>query len=164
MKFSWNNIDKSTLLLTTQWKPSNTDTIGITAACAEITAEYKHAIWNIHLLAGLRTSAALNIPNSHCMRVTHIKGCLHNILVRSTFPHRSPIWGSPTHAVKPFACRLSLCMWTFVYFSKWTAEQVSPNITRKLKENTVKPPNKGHVGDGPFIPCREVVLFSEVLF
>ena len=29
---------------------------------------------------------------------------------------------------------------------------------------TVKPPNKGHIGDGPFVPCREVVLFSEVFF
>ena len=29
---------------------------------------------------------------------------------------------------------------------------------------TVKPPNSGHFGDGPFVPCREVVLFSEVLF
>ena len=29
---------------------------------------------------------------------------------------------------------------------------------------TVKPPNRGHFGDGPFVPCREVVLFSEVLF
>ena len=26
---------------------------------------------------------------------------------------------------------------------------------------TVKPPNKGHFGDGPFVPCREVVLFLE---
>ena len=31
-------------------------------------------------------------------------------------------------------------------------------------EITVKPPNKGHFGDGPVIPCREVVLFSEVFF
>ena len=30
--------------------------------------------------------------------------------------------------------------------------------------NTVKPPNKGHFGDGPVVPCREVVLFSEVFF
>ena len=30
--------------------------------------------------------------------------------------------------------------------------------------STVKPPNRGHFGDGPFVPCREVVLFSEVLF
>ena len=30
--------------------------------------------------------------------------------------------------------------------------------------NTVKTPNRGHFGDGPFVPCREVVLFSEVLF
>ena len=30
---------------------------------------------------------------------------------------------------------------------------------------TVKPPNKGHIGHGPFVPCREVALFiSEVLF
>ena len=28
----------------------------------------------------------------------------------------------------------------------------------------VKPPNKGHFGDGPVVPCREVVLFSEVFF
>ena len=30
--------------------------------------------------------------------------------------------------------------------------------------HTVKPPNKGHFGDGPVVPCREVVLFSEVFF
>ena len=30
--------------------------------------------------------------------------------------------------------------------------------------STVKPPNKGHFGDGPVVPCREVVLFSEVFF
>ena len=29
---------------------------------------------------------------------------------------------------------------------------------------TVKPPNKGHIGDGPFVPSKEVFLFSEVLF
>ena len=29
---------------------------------------------------------------------------------------------------------------------------------------TVKPLNKGHIGDGPFVPCRAVVLFSEVFF
>ena len=29
---------------------------------------------------------------------------------------------------------------------------------------TAKPPNRGHFGDRPFVPCREVVLFSEVLF
>ena len=29
---------------------------------------------------------------------------------------------------------------------------------------TVKPLNKGHIGDGPVVPCREVVLFSEVYF
>ena len=29
---------------------------------------------------------------------------------------------------------------------------------------TVKPLNRGRFGDGPFVPCREVVLFSKVLF
>ena len=29
---------------------------------------------------------------------------------------------------------------------------------------TVKPLNKGHIGDGPFVPRRKLVLFSEVLF
>ena len=39
--------------------------------------------------------------------------------------------------------------------------------TRLIKYHyTVKPPNKGHIGDavGPVVPCREVVLFSEVFF
>ena len=35
---------------------------------------------------------------------------------------------------------------------------------RKRLSCTVKPPNRGHFGDGPFVPCREVVLFLEVLF
>ena len=30
--------------------------------------------------------------------------------------------------------------------------------------DTVKPLNKGHIGDGPVVPCREVVLFLEVFF
>ena len=30
--------------------------------------------------------------------------------------------------------------------------------------NTMKPPNKGHIGDGLVVPCREVVLFLEVFF
>ena len=30
--------------------------------------------------------------------------------------------------------------------------------------DTVKPPNKGHIGGGSVVPCREVVLFSEVFF
>ena len=29
---------------------------------------------------------------------------------------------------------------------------------------TVKPPNKGHIGDGAVVPCGEVVLFSEIFF
>ena len=30
--------------------------------------------------------------------------------------------------------------------------------------DTVKPPNKGYIGDRPVVPCREVVLFLEVFF
>ena len=29
--------------------------------------------------------------------------------------------------------------------------------------HTVSHPNKGHIGDRPFVPSREVVLFSDVL-
>ena len=28
---------------------------------------------------------------------------------------------------------------------------------------TVKPPNKGHIGDGAFVPCREVVFYWKVI-
>ena len=31
-------------------------------------------------------------------------------------------------------------------------------------DDTVKPPNKGDIGDRPVVPCREFVLFSEVFF
>ena len=41
---------------------------------------------------------------------------------------------------------------------------ISATVRPKPKKNTVKPPNKGHFGDGPVVPCREVVLFSDVLF
>ena len=44
------------------------------------------------------------------------------------------------------------------------AKTVSPLCHVNWSGNTVKPPNRGHFGDGPFVPCREVVLFSEVLF
>ena len=42
------------------------------------------------------------------------------------------------------------------------SRQMHPSL--REGNNTVKPPNRGHFGDGPFVPCREVVLFSEVLF
>ena len=38
------------------------------------------------------------------------------------------------------------------------------NKVQQGERYTVKPPNRGHFGDGPFVSCREVVLFSEVLF
>ena len=51
-----------------------------------------------------------------------------------------------------------------------TAGKMRSLIRRQLHgefsnaRNTVKPPNKGHIGDGPVVPCREVILFSEVFF
>ena len=39
-----------------------------------------------------------------------------------------------------------------------------PNLNDSWESFTVKPPKKGHFGDGPVVPCREVVLFSEVFF
>ena len=44
------------------------------------------------------------------------------------------------------------------------SQERSINRQKNIFKNTVKPPNRGHFGDGPFVPCREVVLFSEVLF
>ena len=46
----------------------------------------------------------------------------------------------------------------------YTARRTTDNIYIYIYIYTVKPPNRGHFGDGPFVPCREVVLFSEVLF
>ena len=47
------------------------------------------------------------------------------------------------------------CVGTKLTIQAWN-EHTIPGIF------TVKPPNKGHIGDGPVVPCREVVLFSEV--
>ena len=33
--------------------------------------------------------------------------------------------------------------------------------TTMIIMSTVKPPKKGHIGDGRFVLCREVVLLSE---
>ena len=46
-----------------------------------------------------------------------------------------------------------------LYLASWGV-----TIDEGSVENTVKPLNRGHFGDGSFVPCREVVLFSEVLF
>ena len=43
-------------------------------------------------------------------------------------------------------------------------QQTVPLTNYANRGTTVKPPNKGHIGDGPVVPCREVVLFSEVFF
>ena len=32
-------------------------------------------------------------------------------------------------------------------------------VTKLQEENAVKPLKKGRIGDGPFVPSREVVLF-----
>ena len=55
----------------------------------------------------------------------------------------------------------SLDMGEFTFHAEKTARC---RLQEETKVHTVKPPNRGHFGDGPFVPCREVVLFSEVLF
>ena len=37
------------------------------------------------------------------------------------------------------------------------------HLVRVCIYTTVKPPKKVHIGDETFVPCREVVPFSEVL-
>jgi len=67
----------------------------------------------------------------------------------------------------PVAKPLASC-WTVCRLPFLSSEQ--PNLQKPWKwctlkiGATVKPLNRGHFGDGPFVPCREVVLFSEVLF
>ena len=50
------------------------------------------------------------------------------------------------------------CSWTM------TNGQTHVSLEKRLVNfvATVKLPNKGHIEDGPFVCCREVVLFSEV--
>ena len=45
---------------------------------------------------------------------------------------------------------------------KWELQCGTSASISPFGECTVKPPNKGYIGDGPVVPCREVVLFSEV--
>ena len=47
-------------------------------------------------------------------------------------------------------------------FSKLVLER--RRMAHSVLTNAVKPLNKGHIGDGPVVPCREVVLFQRVSF
>ena len=52
------------------------------------------------------------------------------------------------------------------YYHQMTAGDLSyhqtlETHTQRISLTTVEPPNKGHYGGG-FVPCREVVLISEV--
>ena len=67
----------------------------------------------------------------------------------------------------------SILQYTAVYYSipckkeklQWIILLTTAiNTNKQAVPSTVKPPNKGHIGDGSFVPCREVVLFSEVFF
>ena len=69
---------------------------------------------------------------------------LYSIINRESCLHAIPVYHL-THALKLDALE--------VIFSEWFCLIVM-----------VKPLNRGHIGDGPFVPCRAVVLLSEVLF
>ena len=45
---------------------------------------------------------------------------------------------------------------------KWELQCGTSASISPFGECTVKSPNKGHIGDRPVVPCREVVLFLEV--
>ena len=47
---------------------------------------------------------------------------------------------------------------------EWHGKKYENKVKVNIQRSFVKPPNKGHIGDGPVVPCREVVLFSEVFF
>ena len=46
----------------------------------------------------------------------------------------------------------------------WFSLSPLPRLHHHDIMTTVKPPNRGHFEDRPFVPCREVVLILEVLF
>ena len=83
------------------------------------------------------------------------------------------VWGMLPQKILEF---LSFLGWFWGYFRSYRrlqlehfdhafATNLRARSVRSLRQtHTVKPPNRGHFGDGPFVPCREVVLFSEVLF
>ena len=69
---------------------------------------------------------------------------LYSIINRESCLHAIPVYHL-THALKVDALE--------VIFSEWFCLIVM-----------AKPLNRGHIGDGPFVPCGAVVLFSEILF
>ena len=58
----------------------------------------------------------------------------------------------------------SFCCHLAKHFNLQLKPIVCSRVDVHKQQHTVKPPNKGHFGDGPVIPCREVVLFLEVFF
>ena len=81
-------------------------------------------------------------------------------------------WGHGAVLCRAVLCRAELCRAeskNFAHTSNGAASAYISSAAHALSESrhyitTVKPPNKGHFGDGPVVPCREVVLFSEVFF
>ena len=113
-----------------------------------------HCIRNISLHSSASIPSALVTWDHSCTTPPHIQ------IVAIHIEHLHPQFSSPSVFVvwnhqtsPPPTFKLSV-------FTEWY------NITSIWLNNvyTVKPPNRGHFGDGPFVPCREVVLFSEVLF
>ena len=79
----------------------------------------------------------------------------------------------PIHSVNVFQGH-SKAVNSAVFSMKENVISGSDDLTVKVQQfdrmlylhscSQVKLLNKGHIGDRPFVPCREVVLFSEVLF
>ena len=108
-----------------------------------------HSLYTALVLLGhsLCRSCATSLGTA-CILEVYCLGTLGTLYRATCLPTTFPLaWASLVH-------HLQLC--TFEYKMWWLKD--SNKIT------TVKPPNRGHFGDGPFVPCREVVLFSEVLF
>ena len=55
---------------------------------------------------------------------------------------------------------------TIPQYSRYATVVIFILLTKKIvySSTTVKPLNKGHIGNGSLVPCREVVLFSVGLF
>ena len=92
--------------------------------------------------------------------------CLQLLVFCNSFHHAtaSAWWDVDCHV--GLADAFSLCCYADSLAVVTLADAKPCETTKAATKtiSTVKPPNKGHFGDGPVVPCREVVLFSEVFF
>ena len=82
----------------------------------------------------------------------------HNIVQPTTVCHNQYVEPTAINILIDTFQKYFLCFSCIIEFTIGGCKQTNKQVC------TVKPLNKGHSGDGPVVPCREVVLFLEVFF